>query len=155
MRWMLACCFALTLAAAPPAAQDCVACHDTVDLEKFSKHSHGGVRCTYCHTAITALPHPEKLPAVQCARCHDHEVQDYATSVHGVARKQGKEHAPTCSTCHGKVHDIVGKRSPASKVAKKNMESTCGSCHEPGFLAKLTTHLPRRASKMGVQKLKK
>jgi hypothetical protein len=154
MRWILAFCVALSLAGAPPSAQACLDCHDTVNLEVFAKRSHGGVPCTYCHTAITGLPHPDKMPPVLCARCHDHEVQDYATSVHGVARKMGKNHAATCSSCHGKAHDIVGRRDPASRVAKKNMEATCGTCHEPGFLAKLTTHLPRRASKMGVQKQK-
>jgi hypothetical protein len=123
-----------------------------VDLERFSRHSHGGVRCTYCHTAITGIPHAERLPPVQCARCHGHEVQDYATSVHGIARKLGKEHAATCASCHGKAHDIVGQRDPASKVAKKNMEATCGACHPKDFLAKLNTHLPRRASRMGLKK---
>jgi len=72
-----------------------------------------------------------------------------------VARKQGKEHAPTCSTCHGKVHDIVGKRDPDSKVARKHMASTCGTCHPKDFLDKLTTHLPRRASRMGIKKAPK
>ncbi len=152
MRWLLATCFTLALGAAPPSAQDCVACHDTVDLEKFGKHSHGGVRCTYCHTAITEIPHPEKMPPVLCARCHDHEVQDYATSVHGVARKMGKDHAATCSSCHGKAHDIVGRRNPVSRVARKTMAETCGSCHPKDFLGKLSTHIPRRASRMNIQK---
>ena len=151
MRWLASCFLTLTLWGAPPTAKDCVACHDTVNLEQFGRRSHGGVRCTYCHTAITELPHPEKLPAVLCARCHDHEVQDYATSVHGVARKRGNEHAPSCAACHGKAHDIVGRRNAASRVARKTMDATCGACHTKDFLAKLDTHLPRRVSRMGLK----
>ena len=154
MRLLLAGCFALALAAAPPPdAKDCVACHDTIDLAAFRGRTHGGLTCVTCHTAITQLPHPDKMPAPQCIRCHDHEGQDYANSVHGVARKQGNDHAPTCVTCHGHAHEVVPKGNPASKVAKKNMDATCGKCHDQAFLTKLSTRIPSRASRMDLKKM--
>jgi len=151
MRWLLASCFVLCLSAAPPDAKECVQCHDTVDLEKFRHRSHGGLACVQCHSDIKALPHEEKLAPVRCERCHSHEGMDYALSVHGVAKQKGKEHAPTCSNCHGPAHEIVTKSNPASRVARKNMDATCGKCHPAEFLAKLSTKLSRRTSRMGLQ----
>ena len=154
MRLLLAGCLALTLFATPPPdPTECVACHDTINLEQFRKRTHGKLNCVVCHAAITRLPHADKLPPPQCIRCHDHEGQDYASSIHGVARKQGKDHAPTCITCHGHAHQVVPRSNPASKVAWQNMEPTCGKCHEQGFLKKLSTRLPRRASRMDLQKM--
>jgi hypothetical protein len=154
MRLLLAGFFALALSAAPPPdAQDCVACHDTIDLAKFRTRTHGKLSCVTCHSAITTLPHAEKLPPPQCVRCHDHEGQDYAKSMHGALRKQGKDHGPTCTTCHGHAHDVVPKNHPESKVARQNVDATCGKCHEPSFLKKLSTRLPRRASRMDLSKM--
>ncbi len=140
-------------AARPPEPADCVACHDTINLDAFRTRTHGKLTCVTCHSAITTLPHADKLPPPQCVRCHDHEGQDYANSVHGVARKQGKDHAPTCITCHGHAHDVVPKNNPASKVARKNMDATCGKCHDQDFLKKLSTRLPGRASRMDLKKM--
>lgn len=154
MRLLLAGCFALGLAAAPPPdPTECVACHDTIDLAKFRTRTHGKLGCVTCHTAITTLPHADKLPPPQCVRCHDHEGQDYGSSVHGVARKQGKDHAPSCITCHGHAHDVVPKNHPDSKVARKNMDATCGKCHDQEHLRKLSTRLPKRASRMDLKKM--
>lgn len=161
MRLLLACCYALalsvapivTLSAAPPDATECVACHDNVNLETFRTRTHGGLTCVACHTAIKALPHAEKLPPPQCVRCHKHEGQDFANSVHGLARKLGKEHVPTCTTCHGHAHEVLPKENPASKVARANMDATCGKCHDQAFLNKLSTRLSKRASRMDLQKM--
>ncbi len=155
MRLLLAGMFALALAAAPPQASDCVECHDKVDLEAFRKRTHGGLACTQCHVTIKEIPHPEKLAPVQCVRCHSHESQDYEKSVHGVARLKGKKHAATCNACHGPAHEIVPRSNPASQVARKNMDATCGKCHTREHLAKLSTHLSSRASRMDVQPLPK
>jgi hypothetical protein len=153
MRALLAVCFTLALTAAPPDAKECLECHDSVNLDQFRTRTHGKLACVDCHSAITRLPHAEKLPPPQCVRCHDHEGQDYENSVHGIARKQGKDHAPTCMTCHGHAHQVVPKNHPDSKVARKNMNITCGKCHEQAFLTRLSTKLSRRASRMDLQKV--
>lgn len=151
MKFLLAGMITLALTGAPPDATDCVACHDQVNLEAFRKRTHGGLQCVDCHVTIKAIPHAEKLPGVHCIRCHDHENQDYERSVHGVAQLKGKKHAATCRSCHGPAHEIVPKSNPASKVARKNMNATCGKCHTREHLARLTTHMPSRASRMDVQ----
>jgi hypothetical protein len=150
IRWLLAGIFTLALTGAPPEPADCVACHDQVDLEKFRTRTHGVLACTNCHVTIKSVPHAEKLPPVQCIRCHAHENQDYERSVHGVAQQKGKKHAATCRSCHGPAHEIVAKSNPASQVARRNMQATCGKCHSPEHLAKLSTHLSSRASRMDV-----
>jgi hypothetical protein len=152
-RLALAGCFAFALAAAPPDAKDCVACHDQIDLEKRRAFSHGGLACIQCHTAITVLPHAEKLPSVKCGRCHKNEAEDYAKSVHGLARLKGNEHAATCSSCHGKAHEIISPHDPSSDLARKNMYAICGKCHDQAHLAKLPARLHRRGSRMNIQPL--
>jgi hypothetical protein len=154
-RLLIAGCFALALTAAPPDAKDCVACHDQVDLEKRRAFSHGGLACVQCHTAITELPHPEKLPPVKCSRCHKKEAEDYAKSVHGLARLKRNDHAATCASCHGKAHEIISPRDSASELARKNMYSVCGKCHDQDHLSKLPARLHRRGSRMNIQPLKK
>jgi hypothetical protein len=128
-----------------------VACHDKIDLAAFRTRTHGKLGCVTCHASITALPHAEKLPPPQCVRCHRHEGQSFAGSVHGRALKEGKGHAPTCTTCHGHAHEIVAQGHPTSKVARKNMDATCGQCHDQPFLDRLNTRLARRATRMGLQ----
>lgn len=56
-------------------------------------------------------------------------------------------------TCHGHAHDVLPKSDPASQVARKNMDATCGKCHDQAFLAKLSTRLPHRASRMDPKKM--
>jgi len=48
---------------------------------------------------------------------------------------------------------VVPRSNPASKVARKNMDATCGKCHDQVFLKKLSTRLPRRASRMDLQRM--
>lgn len=128
--------FSVMLAAAPPAAKDCLGCHD-MDLAKFASTKHGSMSCTDCHSSITRLPHADKPAAVNCATCHEDTVKAYAKSVHGQAKQNGMVDAATCASCHGPAHGILGASDPASKVAKKNLPDTCGACHSnPDFLAK-------------------
>ena len=155
MRYLLAGLLACSLMAArptpPPEAGECVECHADVDLAAFRKNSHGGIRCVQCHTAITRIPHQEKPPLPQCGQCHHTELEIFAESVHGQSQAKGLEHAPTCASCHGPAHLIVTRSNPASKVAWKNMEATCGACHPPDLLARFA-RLPHRFSRMGLRR---
>jgi len=127
-------CFLLTAGA--PSPKDCAGCHD-VDLAKFEKTPHASMGCTGCHSGITRLPHAGKPAPVDCRNCHSDEVKAYGGSVHGMAKKNGMPDAATCVSCHGPAHEILPSSDPASKVAKKNLPDTCGSCHSnPDFMAK-------------------
>jgi hypothetical protein len=134
------------LASKPLRSDACLECHDNIQPTQFG--SHQGLACVRCHAGIQALPHDEKVPPVECSKCHAHEVEDYKSSVHGLASLKGAAHAATCSSCHGPAHAIVSPRNPRSKVAKRHMMETCGACHAKAFLEQLHTRLPHRASRM-------
>ena len=93
-------------APAPSVVDTCLMCHSAADAKgaggksiavdgaKFASSVHGEMKlkCTDCHADVSAdkLPHPEKLKPVNCATCHDKAVNEYAGTVHGVARKGGQ-----------------------------------------------------------------
>ncbi len=53
----------------------------------------------------------------------------YIDSIHGFAlTRDGLLVAATCTSCHG-AHKILGPQDPNSKVFRKNVPATCGSCH--------------------------
>jgi cytochrome b subunit of formate dehydrogenase/nitrate/TMAO reductase-like tetraheme cytochrome c subunit len=151
-RWLpLAFAAALGSAGAAKAAEDadCLACHGERDLESEGGRSlfvdgsrlgaavHGGLSCADCHAGIKELPHPEKLPKVDCAACHSDAVKAFETSVHGATDGPGAADGITCASCHGHAHEIRPSTDGASRVAKRNLATTCGSCHaDPEFLAR-------------------
>ena len=129
-------CFLLAAATPAPTPQDCAGCHE-VDLAKFEKTPHASMGCTGCHSSISKLPHADKPAPVDCESCHPDEVAAYAGSVHGMALKNGMADAATCSSCHGPAHEMLPSSDAASRVAKKNLADTCGTCHSnPEFMAK-------------------
>jgi hypothetical protein len=135
---------------------DCGTCHsDAVELMKESVHGRPradgtqAASCASCHGTHDIKPksdpdsrtHHLKV-AGTCASCHGNQdliaagkvplnvTNTFADSIHGrVLAKSGLMVAPTCSSCHG-FHDVKRPEDPASKVAKVNVENTCGSCHE-------------------------
>lgn len=142
---------ALWLFAVPQANDNaaCLACHGVegmqsetgqsvyVDPAKFSKGVHGAFTCTTCHSDISGYPHPKTVQKVDCSMCHPDVTSQFASSIHGTARKNGDHEAPTCQSCHGVIHYVVPVTDPASPVSKKNLPDTCASCHSnPNFLAR-------------------
>jgi len=112
----------------------CLDCHD-VDAHNgeatydgiLETSSHAGMDCIDCHEAITELPHPEELPKVNCASCHEDVGETYKW--HG-RLEAGKGHdIPGCADCHG-THDILPSSEKASRVNPLNLPTTCGNCHE-------------------------
>ena len=114
------------LAAGTKGAPSCIDCHG--EHEVVSPLSEG---------AMTS----RAREAAMCLSCHldDPEVRgrvgpsagfisSYENSVHSQAVKQGNEAAATCTDCHG-AHEMKKGSNPTSKVAKRNIASTCGQCH--------------------------
>jgi cytochrome b subunit of formate dehydrogenase len=126
----------LLLAAASHGAENpCFECHEARDVKLTGIHD--GLECKDCHAGIGELPHPEKLPPVECASCHPDVVKDYAGSAHAAATKHDAKDGASCGSCHGKAHGIVAVADAASPMAKRNQADTCGACHaNPEFLAK-------------------
>ncbi len=101
-----------------------------VDEAKFAASVHKTNSCVSCHADITA-GHPDdhrRVAAVNCARCHEEQGENYGASVHGLARKAGHEDAAACVDCHGS-HDILPPTSPASPLHFVQQAQTCGRCH--------------------------
>ena len=137
---------------------DCAACH-TDEVAQYTNSAHAQARargetvaatCVDCHGThdIRASRDPQSRTyhlnvAATCSRCHGNQAviekghiavgdvaHPFADSIHGKAlSKSGLLVAPTCSDCHG-PHEIRRKTDPASRVALRNVPTTCGKCHE-------------------------
>ena len=112
------------LGAAGAPKTDCTSCHD--QGTKLAKSAHAGLACESCHQSHETYPHPANIPKPVCATCHPGEAGDYASGVHGQARKNGNEGAPDCSLCHGSAHELLPPKSQAYRAA---VPDTCGMCH--------------------------
>jgi cytochrome b subunit of formate dehydrogenase len=113
-------------AAAAEAAKtvDCTSCH--TQGQKLDKSAHAGLTCDTCHENHEKVPHAANIPKPQCVTCHADQAGDYASGVHGLARKAGNEGAPDCALCHGSAHELLSPKSQAFRTA---VPDTCGMCH--------------------------
>ena len=107
----------------PPAAE-CTSCHD--QGKKLEKSAHAGLPCETCHESHEKYPHPSNIAKPQCIACHQDQAGDYASGVHGLARKHGNESAPDCGLCHGSAHELL---PPKSQAFRTSVPDTCGMCH--------------------------
>ena len=149
--WRTACVCLLTLCLWPVSHAraidnaDCFVCHSDISLsktnasgkavslfvdeDKFKASIHGKNLCTSCHTDITDLPHAETHKPVSCSQCHRIETDIYLKSDHGQAVSKGVGEAASCQDCHGKAHELLDYRNPASPVNRAHIPETCGRCH--------------------------
>ena len=124
---------------------DCLACHGESDIKAVSERGkkqqlyvgekalrggvHASVSCTDCHDmGEQADTHGDDgfqgELKFNCQNCHKEAAKDYASSVHGQAKK-----GASCSDCHGDIHKVVGLNSQNSPLAPMNQAETCGKCH--------------------------
>jgi cytochrome b subunit of formate dehydrogenase len=108
----------------PAPAAECTSCHE--QGKKLEKSAHQGLPCDTCHDSHDKYPHPPNIAKPQCATCHEDQAGDYASGVHGLARKAGNESAPDCAMCHGSAHEM---QSPKSQAFRMAVPDTCGMCH--------------------------
>jgi cytochrome b subunit of formate dehydrogenase len=120
--------------------EECVACHVDPDLrggaipDSLQQSAHTGLGCLDCHTGLDALPHPERLPRVDCGLCHADVSEVYKQ--HGRGMVGVSQDIPGCTACHG-THRILGPDDKRSPVNALNLPTTCGVCHEDStFIAK-------------------
>jgi cytochrome b subunit of formate dehydrogenase len=112
------------LQAADISASACASCHEQV--QKLEKSAHAGLACETCHDNHEKYPHPADVAKPQCTTCHVDQAGDYAGGVHGQARKNGNEGAPSCGMCHGGAHELLPPKSQPFRTA---VPDTCGMCH--------------------------
>jgi hypothetical protein len=149
-------------APAPPANEDCLACHDDPSAARADATSvavpadalvgsiHEGLACVDCHEDLAAQaewPHPETLAKANCGSCYEDIATIARDGIHERGRvRSGLSVAPSCATCHG-AHDIKPVADRASRVHRANVPGTCGQCHEGiNDLFKLSIHAERLAA---------
>ncbi|MFB3815441.1 MAG: cytochrome b/b6 domain-containing protein [Terriglobales bacterium] len=141
-------------AAAGLSTADCLACHNDQSLakevngkqvslyvseEKFKSSMHGAMfQCTDCHKDVKAFPHEPTPARVNCASCHEDQQKRYELSFHAKAIKAGDSKAATCADCHGSPHELLSAADTNSKVNRRNVATTCGSCHGQKFVVEGT-----------------
>ncbi|MGH9873870.1 MAG: cytochrome b/b6 domain-containing protein, partial [Pyrinomonadaceae bacterium] len=108
--------------------------------------------CLDCHTKngdlTTMLPANDPNSSINrakiaetCGRCHgdksvmqgsgisDRPFLSYRESVHAKALARGNTNAAVCTDCHNS-HDIQPASNSQSSIAKLNIPTTCGKCHQ-------------------------
>jgi formate dehydrogenase gamma subunit len=117
----------------------CASCHadQAADAAKSIHAVLGEAACSSCHGNVHEIGLAAKVQPAKCSECHAGEVKEFAESIHGRAAKAGDQDAPTCTSCHGPVHQIQASGEATSAVAKKNQAAVCAKCHaDPGFLSR-------------------
>jgi len=143
------------------ANSDCLSCHGKKEIraskdgrslfvneEEFAASIHGRkvVACTQCHTGVSIAedrPCSTLVENVDCSICHEAQVADYSSGIHGRLHASGDENAPYCTDCHG-VHNILEHQaapdSPISVLQRVRESPTfvlkvpflCARCHRSG-----------------------
>jgi len=130
---LLSSCLPLVLQAAETEEEHpCNDCHE-IDLPHYESTVHGQTECLDCHVGGERR-HRRGLDPVDCGSCHAEVVAEHDASIHGEHILQGSPDAilPTCSSCHGDVHDMMPASEPASLVHETRQGETCGTCHGAG-----------------------
>ncbi len=133
-------------AGAAPKTEDCLECHDA-----YQKYSHGGVACVDCHSAITSLPHADKLPQPACVVCHEKTANSFSRSLHA-------ERGLACASCHNAHFPQKDKKYCASCHAnashgtlpssKKHLEQLmCIACHGKVDRTEVKVHVEIKGGK--------
>jgi len=130
----------------------CGNCHDeqqaalarSVHGQKLAEADAEAPVCTNCHSAHEVAPvegYVRLRASVQCGKCHEPQLQDYANSYHGRLLQRGGDAAAGCFDCHG-AHEIHATDDPQSTVAPDRRAATCRKCHAsaPDQFASFVAH---------------
>ena len=132
-------------------ARTCGKCHaaiaglyvESVHGKALARGNWNAPVCTDCHGIHTISRAGDRVrgPRASCERCHEgvrlsqefgipgKRVTTYEASYHGLARRMGSTLAADCASCHG-AHDILPSSDPRSAINPRNLQKTCGKCHE-------------------------
>jgi hypothetical protein len=132
-------------------ARTCGKCHvaiasqyvESVHGKALARGNWNAPVCTDCHGIHTISRAADQVqgPRSSCVRCHEGvrlsqefgvagaRVGTYQSSYHGLARRNGSTLAADCASCHG-AHEILPSSDPRSAIHPKNLQKTCGKCHQ-------------------------
>jgi len=106
--------------------EDCLGCHldptttrvvngKTESLvfpkDAFARSVHAKLACVDCHTTVKELVH-DPLPPPTCTGCHDKEVEQYASSIHGVSHMMGASGAASAGIATARTRFCRSRMSP-------------------------------------------
>ncbi len=120
------------------------------EVSLSTKNNSEAPTCTNCHGNHQILKKSEQGNIISnpkglvnlCSSCHNSvemvkkydlptgRTSSYMNSFHGLAVRGGSKVAANCESCHGS-HNIRPSSDSLSSISKKNLPSTCGTCH-PG-----------------------
>jgi len=135
----------------------CGKCHSSVE-DEFWEGIHGQLVargevdapvCTGCHgehgIIATSDPRspvsPTRVAEATCSPCHESaylndkygiptgRLRSWYDSYHGLKSKAGDVTVANCASCH-EAHMVLPKSDPRSSVNIKNLQKTCGTCHQ-------------------------
>ena len=101
-----------------------------VDINEHDNSAHKDNSCVKCHSNVTTRKDPicKGSGPVDCASCHEEQVDDYVTSQHGKLHAEGNIKTAYCTDCHGK-HNTVSKKNITSPTFVRNIPALCEECH--------------------------
>ncbi len=95
-------------------APTCTDCHGGHELRKGSDPASRVARLNIAET---------------CGRCHGEVLEQYRSSIHGAALRNGVTASATCTDCHGE-HNILSPKDANAPVSAKNVSTqVCSPCH--------------------------
>lgn len=105
----------------------------SVHAREVRSGNEGAPNCAFCHGEsheIKVAKNPEFRHSVPetCGMCHDKELTEFKTSIHGKDFERGLREAPVCTDCHS-AHSIDSPSRPSSTVSSAHIPDTCGRCH--------------------------
>ncbi len=111
-----------------PLAPDCRTCHGTHEIVKV-KDPKSPVQpfnipflCGRCHKEGSPVSRARNIPQTNI-------LENYSESIHGEAlMRKGLVVTATCVSCHTS-HLILPHTDPRSSIARRNIASTCATCH--------------------------
>jgi hypothetical protein len=119
----------------------CGVCHDGIrrryDMDVHAAAlKNGDVNapdCASCHTAHAIQrvdTNASRLGATaECGSCHLPVAEAFTRTFHGKVTQLGSTGAAACADCH-LAHGILPASNAASTVSPKNLQTTCGRCHQ-------------------------
>jgi cytochrome b subunit of formate dehydrogenase len=111
----------------------CGGCH-RAESDSLATGAHHAVAettqgaCVRCH-GVHDVSRARKGDRAVCASCHATVVQEYESSVHGVALARGDTDASTCRDCHGGTHAIRVHTDSLALTSHVRIDRTCARCH--------------------------
>ncbi len=126
----------------------CHDCHGGNPAARLADDLEAAMDPGYDPNPFLGTPEVRDIPEF-CGRCHADasfmkrfkpdarvdQLEEYRTSGHGKALREGNTRVAQCTSCHG-AHGVLRAGNPRSPVYPTHVAETCGSCHsDPDYMS--------------------